>query len=167
MRQTKRTQLAEKFFSAFAESKYPIGSIGDSIELNRIINKNWREVRLDDINGNNSFASFSKQGLRYFLPSYITLTLTNFESMSTNVHHMLVHDLGKLDEIIFRDRKEKFCELFTDQQRNIIVEFLKSYQEMFPLPSENLSSIEVYLTSEWQNQQKISLEEAIKYWEGC
>lgn len=131
MSQTK-TELINKIVKAFKNVPHPGRKIGDLEELRK-----WTKLKRDDVtfeDANESIIFFSHKALHYFLPAFLIHILNHPDKVD---HYRIISNLREYDGVPPRPNP-KLCESFSEEQRQIIVEFLEYYQQQFiVLPSED------------------------------
>jgi hypothetical protein len=170
MSQYERDVLAQKIKQAFKKVKLPERKhLGELEELPDWVGKTRDEVRLDDLKYHPDLIWFSRKALHYYLPVIFTMMLESPERISSNFRDELIIDISRFDEHRNPNRPfPKVCESFTDEQKDLVIEFLERYEEFFPpelpsnLPHGHLGSAKNRLI-----KNHAALERAIQYWKGC
>jgi hypothetical protein len=169
MSQADRQILAQKIRKAFKGVKPPGRKIGDKDELRDWLGKTWKDVAIKDINSNSTLIFFSFQGVQYYLPIYLITFLEQSAKISHGVIDDIIRDLGGYDEIPPQATR-RLCEFFTDAQKEVILEFLEHYEELFPpqeIKIEAMSRGLQNLAKQKKAERDRQRQQAIAYWSEC
>lgn len=127
-----KVELIDKISRAFKNVEHPGRKIGDLEELRKWTKLKRKDVAVEDVNVGITF--FSHKGLQYFLPVFLINILNHPDKVD---HPRIISNLREYDRVPPRPNR-KLCESFTEEQRQIIVEFLEYYeQHLVVLPSED------------------------------
>ena len=158
-----KPELKDALKRAFKDVSHPGRKIGD-LEVRREWTKKQRdEVTIRDVNTGLSF--FSDEALKYFLPPFLTIILDYPDEVD---HWRIIGDLHQYDHI--RLRHNKLCENFSEEQRQVLVDFFDNYIEI-AIPSEeeiaDLTTSLQKMARENSAKRIQVLWELRQYWEKC
>ena len=158
--------LIQKVKCAFKDENAPERKkVGERDELPDWVYKTRDFVTYDDLNIFTSLLWFSDQSLRYFLPLYLIALLEHPERMRSDLPRWLVEELGQH----LRDsRSQNRCKAFTDEQQEVIIEFLEHYDEFFPRSPITISNKGRRQTIDaWETKDRKFRQELIESWKMC
>ncbi|MEO8610331.1 MAG: DUF6714 family protein [Chloroflexota bacterium] len=162
MPENKRAELVIKIKKAFKKTPFPGNKIGDKEELTEFLGKRWEEIRFDDLNRNSGFLLwFDPNGLIYYLQAFMVAILEYPEKVTTDVKENLVRYLGGE-----QPKSEKFRKLFSEEQQELILQFLLNlqYDDLYPPTSQKLNPGAQRLVARRKAEYNAMWNQAIDYW---
>jgi hypothetical protein len=160
-----KERLIEDISYAFKTAKYPGRKIGDENEIMAFIGKKWQEISIDDINSNQSISFFSAAGYYYYLPAYLIMMLKNPQKIDRFVFLGVVRSLANYDTM--KIQKQKVCKLFSKKQKDVVLEFLANYEELFFDSTDGLSRGRQKFIERENEEARAYINSAIEYWSKC
>ena len=162
MNDTKRTELVKQIKQAFKKEDFPGRKIGEKEELRDFLGKSWKEVTIDEINGNWSFLFFNDAGLRYYLQAYLIAILEHPDQINSFVREAVLRELG------YNPMSMDICQIFSKKQRLVLLAFFELYAELFPISiRSDFSAAQMARIQKERDELHSQIEQAISYWQSC
>ncbi len=154
--------LIERIQAAFAATPYPGDKrIGDDSEVDNFIGKRWQDISPKDLGTVTYLHFFTKEGIRYYVPAYMTAVLEHPE-LHFSIREAIIRGLAPIDDPDWKSRNITIHEFFSPEERAVIRVFFESYEELFPFPDiQQLTPIDRELTQ----KDMRALQVAIEYWQ--
>lgn len=163
-------ELIEKIKLAFDKVEHPHQLIGDLEELGHLVDRSWDSLSLDEINATEGLTFFSREGLGYFLPAYLVTILKNPNMISDLLKNRVIRDLSQFD-VVWGTWSGKLCEIFTSEQKEVIIEFLENFDILVPLISKidttSMTPSEREIFQIRKADRDLLLKQATEYWKAC
>ncbi|MBL8156992.1 MAG: hypothetical protein JNM70_22655 [Anaerolineae bacterium] len=148
-----KQELIKRLEKAFADVPYPGDENIGHYEVNDFIGqKDWTQVPLGIVLNNRSeLRLFSAEGFHFYLPVYIRAVLLYPEA--DDLCDYIVAVL-LVDRPLFREWVEWVIKRFSNEQKAVVIEFMKLYPELFPDSAYTMIDF-----------ARAQLEEAIGFWQ--
>lgn len=152
-------ELKQKIITAFRNVKHPDKKVqrilGDEAEPFR--KKRWNEITRGDMAVLSVLLRWmSPEGLHYFIPSYLAHII--FHPDDYLIAEYLIDTFINYDE----QHHTKLCNLFTKQQKDVIIEALLFIPTAYPNAFKT-----VYPNDAFIETRKANFAKALAYWQEC
>ena len=125
-----KNQLAEEIESVFSNNFLPDTRF-ERKEVQEIVGKDWKEIPLEIIVKNNlHIFMFNPEAFHYYLPAFIKAVLLHFDEVDV-LREVIVNALTPDNDRYLGIQDT--VNLFSIQEKKVILEFLENYQAYFPM----------------------------------
>jgi hypothetical protein len=177
MLEEKIQDLIETIKRAFVGVEHPGRSLGNLEELHYLVDKGWEDMSLKDIVASEGLGFFSRKGLHYFLPAYLIAILKHPDQLDAAVREQIMFHFAHYDTLRgvppawWTAPSEKLYERFTQEQKQVIIEFLEWYDIQFPSWTEefinSFSEYEKKVYNSFKFPRHKVTRTALDYWKEC
>lgn len=171
MTERERLELAERIKRAFTnvkpQSKYP----GDLQALRYLVTEKQEITTPKDAQMIKDLILFTHQDHHYHLPIKMIALLTHPEQVNETTRRGVIRTCQGDTDTIFGVSAGRLCDYFTQDQRQVVIEFLENYHDLVPPHSEadvnSLSDSDRERYEWWQSKRDQFIQKALKYWREC
>ncbi len=161
---TTKIEMTHKVIQAFKRVPHPGRKIGDLEELRKWTKMKWQNVTAADINAAGELVFFSNNAVQYFMPAFLIAILEQPSKINCLT---IIKQLGELNQ----KSTQRLCETFTNEQKQVIIEFLRFHEESYMQPSEeemdDWTQARRQYTREYYTSYINQVRQTRKTWEQC